>query len=41
MIEVGEVGEELLLVERVGRSPLPDDPRRCAVVQAVFRRERS
>jgi hypothetical protein len=39
MIEVGEVGEELLLVERVGRSPLPDDPRRCAFVQAVFRRE--
>jgi hypothetical protein len=39
MIEVGEVGEEMLLVERVGRSPLPDDPRRCAFVQAVFRRE--
>jgi uncharacterized coiled-coil protein SlyX len=37
-IEVGEVGEEMLLVERVGRSPLPDDPRRCAFVQEVFPR---
>jgi len=37
-IEVGEVGEEMLLVERVGRSPLPDDLRRCAFVQEVFPR---
>ena len=41
MIEVSEVGEQPLVVERVGRSPLPDDPRRCAFVQAVFRRNGS
>jgi hypothetical protein len=38
MIEVSEVGEEMLSVERIGRSPLPDDPRPCVFVQEVFRR---
>ena len=38
IIEVGEVGEEMLIVDRVGRSPLPDDPRRCAFVQEAFPR---
>jgi hypothetical protein len=33
-----EVGEETLLVERFGRSPLPDDPRPCVFAQQVFLR---
>jgi hypothetical protein len=38
MIEVPEIGEETLLVDRVGTSPLPDDPRPCAFAQQVFER---
>lgn len=38
MIEVRELGEETLLVERLGKSPLPDDPRPCMFAQHVFRR---
>jgi hypothetical protein len=36
-IDVGDVGETLL-VERVGRSPLPDDSRPCVFARPVFRR---
>ena len=35
MIEIPEIGETLL-VERVGRSPLPDDQRPCVFAQQVF-----
>lgn len=38
MIEVPEIGEETLLVDRIGTSPLPDDPRPCAFAQQVFDR---
>jgi hypothetical protein len=38
MIEVPEIGEGTLLVDRVGTSPLPDDPRPCAFAQQVFDR---
>jgi uncharacterized coiled-coil protein SlyX len=38
MIEVPEIGEGTLLVDRIGTSPLPDDPRPCAFAQQVFDR---
>jgi hypothetical protein len=38
MIEVPEIGDETLLVDRVGTSPLPADPRPCAFAQQVFER---
>jgi hypothetical protein len=38
MIEVPEIGEGTLLVDRVGTSPLPDDLRPCAFAQQVFDR---
>jgi hypothetical protein len=37
MIEITELGEDPLLIDRVGRSPLPDDPRPCVFAQPVFR----
>ena len=36
MIEDRELGEGTLLVDRVGRSPFPDDPRPCVFAQPVF-----
>jgi len=38
MLEVPEIGEERLVVDRVGTSPLPDDPRPCAFARQVFER---
>jgi hypothetical protein len=35
IVELPEVGEEKLLVCRVGKSPLPNDPRPCAFAQQV------
>ncbi len=33
LLELPEVGEEIVLVDRVGRSPLPNDTRPCAFAQ--------
>ena len=39
MIELIEMGEGLLLVDRVGRSPLPDDSRPCVFAELVLRHQ--
>jgi hypothetical protein len=33
LLELSEFGEEIVLVDRVGRSPLPGDTRPCAFAQ--------
>src|SRR6266581_2116509 len=35
VLELPEIGEETVLVDRVGRSPLPNDPRPCAFAQQL------
>jgi hypothetical protein len=35
IVELREVGDEKLLISRVGKSPLPNDPRPCAFAQQV------
>ena len=35
MLELPEIGEETVLVSRIGRSPLPNDPRPCAFAEQL------
>ncbi len=37
LLELPEIGDETVLVDRVGRSPLPNDPRPCAFAQQLSR----